>query len=236
MQFFLLGLLVLVAVLWALRGFTNANAAVMARQLRFAGGILALAVAAVLFLRGMAGVGMLIGMVGWGLLRGRGVTPWGAGGWGRTSQKSAGQSSRVVTDHLEVELDHDTGAITGRVVKGMFSGRMLESMTPADLALLWQDCRFGDAKSMQILEAYLDRLHPSWRDDMARGEQELSGGPDGRMTPQQAYEILGLEAGAGEEDIRRAHRELMMKVHPDRGGSNYLASKINEAKDVLLGI
>jgi hypothetical protein len=132
-----------------------------------------------------------------------------------------------------MELDHDTGAMTGRILKGIFKGRGIESLAPKEMALLWQDCRFADPKSAQIIEAYLDREHPSWREDMARGEREMRGA-NGRMSTGEALDILGLEPGASEDDIRRAHRELMLKLHPDRGGSTYLAAQINEAKDVLL--
>lgn len=233
MQFLILGLAALVAGLLLMERFARANPAVMAQQIRRVMGVVSLLFAAVFLIRGATSQAMLLGafgawMLGWG----------GMGSWsgipGR-GQKSAGQSSRILTDHLEAELDHDTGQMTGRVMKGMFRGRSIENLKPAELALLWQDCRFTDPQSAQIVEAYLDRVHPTWREDMARGEREMASGPDGRMTRQEALEILGLEDGAGDEDIRRAHKELMKKLHPDRGGSTYLASKINEAKDVLLG-
>jgi hypothetical protein len=158
--------------------------------------------------------------------------PWG--GSGRT-QRSPGQTSRVTTDYLEVELEHDTGEIRGRVLKGAYAGRDLEALTPIETARLWQDCRFADPQSAQILEAYLDRVHPSWRDDLARAEGEPPSGSRERMTRAQALQVLGLAEGATEAEIRRAHRELMLRMHPDRGGSTYLAATINEAKDVLLG-
>jgi len=153
---------------------------------------------------------------------------------GGRARKSQGQTSRIVTDHLEMELDHDTGEMRGRVLKGLFADRNIESLTPADMALLWQDCRITDPQSAQIIEAYLDRVHATWRDDVARGESKMARGPGGRMTPKEAIEILGLAPGASEDEIRSAHRDLMLKLHPDRGGSTYLAAKINEAKDVAL--
>lgn len=229
MTFFLLGLAALVVVLLSISGFTRANPAVLARQMKLAGGALALAASAVLLLRGAAGAASVLGMLGAWLLG------WGGGLLGPSgpTRKSPGQSSEVRTEYLAVELDHDSGAMTGRVLKGMFAGRDLESLKPAEVALLWQDCRMADPQSAQILEAYLDRIHPTWREDVQRGEREMRGG-DGRMTPEEAYDILGLSPGATEEDIRRAHRELMLKLHPDRGGSTYLAAQVNEAKDVLL--
>jgi hypothetical protein len=232
MQFLLLGLMALLLFLLAMRAYTVASPQALVRQLRIGAGVAALAGAGILVFRGMVGYAMSLAALGSWLLWGGGGLPWG--GFRSSAQKSPGQTSRVVTEHLEVELDHDTAEIRGRVLKGFFAGRQLEDLIPVEMAHLWQDCRFADPQSAQILEAYLDRAHPSWRDDLARAEGEHAAGPDGRMTREQALEVLGLEPGAGEEDIRRAHRELMMKLHPDHGGSTYLAAKINEAKDVLL--
>jgi hypothetical protein len=233
MQSLILGLVAPVVALIVLRGFTVANPAVMARQLKLAGGVLALVAAVVFFMRGGINQALVLGLIGAWLLGWRGLGSWG--GFPGSARKSPGQTSRVTTDHLEMELDHDTGAMTGRVRKGMFQGRSIESLKPAELALLWQDCRFVDPQAAQILEAYLDRVHATWREDVARGEREMRGS-DGRMSVEEAYSILGLAPGASEEDVRRAHRELMLKLHPDRGGSTYLAAQINEAKDVLLGL
>ena len=231
MLYLVLGMAALALGLLALRGFAQANPANVARRLRMAGGVVSLLAAGLLFVRGIEPLAVPLAMFGSWLLWGGAVPPWLGGG---NTQRSAGQTSRIVTDHLEMELDHDTGEMQGRVLKGMFAGRNIATLSPTDLGLLWQDCRHTDQRSAQLVEAYLDRLHPSWREDMARGESDMSRGPDGRMTEQEALEILGLKRGASEEAIRRAHRELMLRLHPDRGGSTYLAAKINEAKDVAL--
>ena len=234
MQYFLLGLTTLALALVIAQAFVKANPAALAQMLRTSAGVAALAGAGIMLVRGMASYAFPLAILGSWLLWGQGGLPWG--GWpGKAGRSSGGQSSRVTTDHLEMELDHDTGAMRGRILKGFFTGRELEDLKPVELAHLWQDCRFSDPQSAQLVEAYLDRIHPSWREDLARGEAEHAQGPDGKMTADQALEILGLEAGASEENVRRAHRELMLKLHPDRGGSTYLAAKINEAKDVLLG-
>jgi hypothetical protein len=230
MAYLIFGFAALVLGLLALRAFARANPAIAARRLKAGGGVAVLLAAGALFLRGLAPIAIPLAMFGSWLLWGTTSGPWGGGG----ASKTPGQTSRIGTDHLEMELDHDTGEMRGRVLKGLFRGRDIESLSPADLALLWQDCRNNDAQSAQLIEAYLDRIHPSWREDMARGESDMSRGPDGRMTVEEAFEILGLEPGACEGDIRRAHRDLMLKLHPDRGGSTYLAAKINEAKDVAL--
>jgi len=230
MLYFALGLIALILALSILKGFAGANPAVLARQMRVIAGSSALAGAAVLGVRGALSYAIPLAMFGSWLIWGSGGPRWG--GFPRSSQRTPGQASRVRTDYLEMELEHDTGAMRGRVLKGRLTGRTLENLTPAELAALWQECRFADPRSAQLIEAYLDRAHPSWREDMARAESPPGRGP--RMSREEALEVLGLEPGASEDDIRRAHRELMLKLHPDRGGSDYLAAKINEAKAVLL--
>lgn len=235
MGYLLFGLAALVIGLWSMDAFTRANPAVLAVRMKSFAGIAALVLALLLMARGIVGAAIIAGAAGLWLL---GWKPGGGGGWGGwpgQSPSAPGQTSQVTTDHLDMQIDHATGAMSGRVLKGMFQGRSIASLKPVELAHLWADCRFVDPQSARIVEAYLDRVHPTWREDMARGEREMAGGPDGRMSREEAFEILGLKPGASADDIRQAHRELMKKMHPDRGGSTYLASKINEAKDVLLG-
>ncbi|MDX2289729.1 MAG: DnaJ domain-containing protein [Hyphomicrobiaceae bacterium] len=231
MLYLIIGLLLLSVVLvfqrWHSRASPTHQRALLRRASVFAGCLLIIT-AAILTARNAVQLAVPAAVLGLYLLfaTGRSVAlPHAAGG--------TRDRSRIVTDFLEMELDHDSGTITGRVLRGLFAGRLIETLKPAELALLWQDVRAFDPASAQLIEAYLDRTFPSWREDVARGEQEMSG-PDGRMTAAEAYEILGLAPGASDEDIRRAHRELMLKLHPDRGGSTYLAAKVNEAKDVLL--
>jgi len=232
MQFFLLGLLALALALLLMRSFARANPATMARHMRQAGGAAALAGALILLMRGLASYAMPLMMLGTWLLSGAKAANWRR--WFPTGGAAGGsQTTSIKTDHLEMELDHDTGAMRGRVIKGLFRGRDIEAMAPAELALLWQDCRFADPQSAQLLEAYLDRRHATWREDMARAEGTPGAG--GIMTKEEAFEVLGLKPGASAEEVRAAHRDLMLRMHPDRGGSTYLAAKINQAKDVLLG-
>jgi hypothetical protein len=233
MQYFLLGLLTLALALLAIRSFSQANPVVLARRLQLVAGWGVLALALVVVFRGSFTYAFPLAALGWWLLDGSRGISWG--GWPGRGSAASGQISRVVTDHLEMELDHATGVMRGRVLKGFFAGRDIDDLKPVELAHLWQDCRYVDPASAQLVEAFLDRIHPSWREDMARAEQERPRGPDGQMSVEEALDILGLEAGAGEAAIRQAHRELMLKLHPDRGGSTYLAAKINEAKDTLLG-
>jgi DnaJ-domain-containing protein 1 len=134
-----------------------------------------------------------------------------------------------------MELDHDTGALEGLVLAGTAEGRMLGSMELAELTRLYRELA-ADVESRQLLETYLDSRFPVWRRDVqAHGGEGLRVAPGaGAMTKEEAYKVLGLEAGAAAADVRKAHRRLMQRLHPDVDRASFLAARIDEAKDVLL--
>jgi hypothetical protein len=127
--------------------------------------------------------------------------------------------------------------MSGTVLRGRFAGMRIEELAIADLLALLRECRAEDEKAARLLEAYLDRLHPDWREAMAGGPGGSGGAspPGGGMTVDEARAILGVAPGAGAQEIKEAHRRLMVKLHPDHGGSDYLATQINRARDLLLG-
>jgi DnaJ-domain-containing protein 1 len=133
-------------------------------------------------------------------------------------------------------LDHDSGQMEGTCLKGRFAGKSLSTLGRHELLQLLEELHGTDAKGALLLEAYLDRRAPGWR-DLRSGPSDEPGQSRGRrggMTTNDAYEVLGLKPDAKEAEIRAAHRRLMMRFHPDQGGSTYLAARINEAKEILL--
>lgn len=151
---------------------------------------------------------------------------------------SAGQTSEIETRFLRMCLHHDTGALSGEVREGRFQGRALDALELEQLLELLAQCRLEDAQSATVLATYLDRTFgDEWRERAEEAERETAGeeAAQGPMTRAEACEILGLGPDAGRDEVLKAHRTLMQKLHPDRGGSNYLAAKINQAKDLLLG-
>ncbi|GAB4352917.1 MAG: hypothetical protein Kow006_17780 [Gammaproteobacteria bacterium] len=161
----------------------------------------------------------------------------GAGG-GSGAAGRAGQASTVTTRFLSMRLDHETGALSGEVLEGRFQGRSLDSLDLEELLQLLEECQ-ADEQSVAVLEAYLDREHPDeWRERFRAGGGrtggDRSGSLSGAMSREEAYQVLGLEPGADREAVIAAHRRLMQKLHPDRGGSTFLAAKINQAKETLL--
>jgi hypothetical protein len=158
----------------------------------------------------------------------------GASAAGRPDTQT-GQSTKVETRYLRMILDHDSGSLDGEVIEGRFCGRKLSELGLSQLLGLLSECRANDEQSSTVLETYLDRNHgDSWREHL-RSDQRANH-ESGTMTVEEAYAVLGINPGATETEIVAAHRRLMQKLHPDRGGSNYLAAKLNQAKDILLGI
>lgn len=151
------------------------------------------------------------------------------------SHHAPGQRSTVRSAWLEMELDHDSGEMDGLVLVGRFEGRALNEMSDPELRELAADVE-DDRESAELLEAYLDRRMPGWRDDMETdaGPRQSTPHNPGAMTHEEAYKILGLEPGASVVEVRQAHRSLMQRVHPDLGGNAFLAQRVNEARDLLL--
>jgi len=223
------GLLVLVAALWALGVISKIDPKIGARVLKASGGLIAIGLAVFLGLRGEINIAIPIGALGLGLL---GWLPFGPAGFSARTQKSSGKTSRVRSAYIEMELDHDSGDMRGRIVAGAHQGAELGALDVKMLVGLLTEI---DEESRALLMAYLDRRDPRWSEhaqgDAATGRPAAS---SGKMSEQEAYQILGLEAGASADAISRAHRALMKKLHPDQGGSTYLAARINEAKEILL--
>lgn len=150
-----------------------------------------------------------------------------------SSGPSAGQRSTVATDILRMQLDHDSGKLEGEVLKGPFREWLLEEMDRAQLQELLAYCQGEDDESVQLLTSYLQQRFPG--EDDFRGQQSTAGAGGTGMSRQEALAVLGIPEDADKEAIIAAHRSLMQKLHPDRGGNDYLAAKVNEAKDILLG-
>jgi hypothetical protein len=225
------GLVVLALLLWALHAFTKVKPQTAAVVLKTGGGLGALAVAGLLGARGRLDIAIPLGLTGLGLL---GWLPWSIPGLGARMRKSAGQVSRVRSAFVEMELEHDTGTMRGRILAGRHEGAALDALDVATLAGFLPDI---DEESRSLLMAYLDRREPLWRENAqadATAGSSRRGWSTGKMTEEEAYQILGVQPGASAKDIGLAHRSLMKKLHPDQGGSTYLAARVNEAKDVLL--
>src|ERR1700730_2691677 len=209
--------------------FVNADPARLARGLKVSGIVVAIAAVATLTISGrLAALLVPVAMMMPLLVRVRALLD-------RYRTPAGGQTSTVATPFLRMTLDHDTGSMTGTILRGRFSGMRVEELGGADLLALLRECRAEDEEGARLLEAYLDRVRPDWRDELAGERPGGSGRPaGGDMTVEEAYAILGLAPGADAEAIKEAHRRLMVKLHPDHGGSDYLATKINRARDVLL--
>jgi len=221
MTWLLIGLGGLGAALILVRWFVTADPSDLVRVLRWLGILAGIALVGFLVARGLWGA--LFPLFFFGLMYFRRMAQRKA--FSRPSspadQTFTGRSSEVRTATLRMQLDHDSGDLDGEVLRGRYAGQNLGTLSEADLLVLLDECGQDDPESAQLLETYLDRRL----------------GPDhtGVMSRDEAFSILGLEPGASDSEIRDAHHRLMKRVHPDQGGSTFLATKINQAKDLLLG-
>ena len=172
------------------------------------------------------------------LLAGPLIGKWLRSAFGHGLRRTTGahggpQVSTVATADLRMTLQHESGDVDGEVLSGPRKGQRLSAL---DLtALLELHASFDLADSQQLLDAYLDRRFPGWRETSEHTADDggaLATGP--RMDKTQALSVLGLAPGATDAQVRDAHRRLMQKLHPDRGGTDYLAATLNQAKEVLL--
>jgi hypothetical protein len=236
MAYFLVGCAVLVLLLLAGRLLASADPRRLAAVLRKAAGVGLLAVAGFLILRGALPIAIPLAVFGLSLIRRGGP---GIGGPFGSAGKTPGQKSRIKTERLEMELDHDSGHMEGQCLTGRFAGRQLSTLSDREAMELLAELHQDGAPEAAVMEAYLDWRLPGWRDQGGESAKRRGAGrrrgESNRMSTEEAYAVLGIGPGASADDIRQAHRKLMMKMHPDQGGSTYLAARINEAKEVLLG-
>jgi hypothetical protein len=232
----ILGAVALVAIIFLLRGFVGADPKALVKALRYVGAAALGLFALFLVFTDRIGAAVFVASAAWGLFTRGHIWP---GGWphynfpGRT-RSTPGQATGVRTAWLEMELDHDTGDMRGTVLKGAHAGRRLDQIDRDALVALHRLAGAEDAESARLLEAYLDRTYGTdWRETAQDNQRTPERAATG-MSRNEALKVLGLEEGASDEEIRAAHRRLMLQNHPDRGGTNYIAAKINEAKDILL--
>ncbi len=233
MPYVVLALCVIVGIALMGRWLLNAEPRHILRAAKWLGIVLVVAFAMfILFRGGFQGMAAVLPPLLLFLFRGRRI--WQAL---RNAAKAArgptpGQSSGVRTRWLAMTLDHDTGAMDGEVLQGPFAGRWLSDLSPQELSALADELD-GDTESRQVFDAWLDRMGPQAE---AEGQEEApsGAGDESGMSVARAREILGVDVDADDKEIREAHRRLMLANHPDHGGSSWLATQINLAKDVLL--
>ena len=229
-----LGLLVLAGLVWWWsRGLAPGQ---RLRWLRRAAEAVLVVGALLLLLRGRVDMALLLGGLAASLAVARtgGTVPgWlrrvpGLGPW------LPAEPPRLRSALLEIETDARGGVVGGTVCAGLFAGRRLDSLDGPELLALLGLCRRGDPAGLALLEPYLDRRLPGWREHAQRDPDARPAGV-AMMTEEEAYKVLGLAAGADAEAVRERHRHLIKRLHPDLGGSADLAARVNLAKDVLLG-
>jgi len=230
--------LLLIAILFGLYVFISVKPATLVRAIRTFMATFAALAGTGLLMTGRFGLALITFIAAVTAIRAlrKGVV---GGGWNGSNGSSGtgGKASEIQTDTLAMRLDHRTGDLDGEVLRGPFAGRQLETLGLQDLLSLLLDCERDDPRSVPLIETYLDRRHPDWRSSANDDDHANQGGRQaghGEMDVATACQILDIPIDATADEIKAAHRHLMNKLHPDHGGSSYLAAKLNEAKDILL--
>jgi hypothetical protein len=143
-------------------------------------------------------------------------------------------SSEIKTSFIHMKLDHATGSMDGQMLRGHYEGKKLSLLSIDEIKEILSEIE-SDSDSLNLMHAYLERERPEWEEVLEETGSKSSETLSSDMNEQQAFEILGLSQDASDKEIVAAHKRLMQGVHPDRGGSTFLAAKINAAKDLLLG-
>lgn len=164
-----------------------------------------------------------------------GASPFNSsfGGFNEGGSDQAPNVSETATDEIRMTLEHSSGRMTGTVLTGKFANRSLESMDEMEIVELYNSV---SDESKRLLTAYIQRYHPNLGAESSDEQTTSSEGTSDTITPERARKILGVNESATRDEIVEAHRRLMQKNHPDRGGSEYIASEINQAKRVLIGL
>jgi hypothetical protein len=228
---FLIALAIVVGGLWFIRKMAKTPQTAMPGFIQKAAGFGIMGLAGLFALRGGMQIAVPMFLFGLGLA-GKGQAFPNGFNWGKS--KTPGQKSRVATSLLAMELDHDSGGMNGEVLAGALKGRLLSSLTQLEMMSFHATCKSAGDQSLPLYEAWLDRAQPEWRAAWG-GAKSSASHAGGAMSREEAAAVLGIDVKASAADIKAAHKRLMKDFHPDKGGSDYLAAKINAAKDVLLG-
>jgi hypothetical protein len=228
---FIAGLVLLYVLLYGVKQFSRLSPPAAARLVRQGGGALGLLGALILLLRGSIVLASLLASAALGFAGWRNAANLGALFRGPQSKKGSAARSAMV----EMRLDHATGQMSGWVLAGPMEGQSLDMLSRPACLELYATCLRDDPDGARLLETYLDRRFAGWR-EAAKGQGDAGRAQSsaGVMSEKEAYETLGLAQGASPEEITRAHRALMKKLHPDHGGATSLAARVNQAKDILL--
>lgn len=236
----LLGVVLLIAIFWFMGYYSRAKTAELKKQLTITGIGIGILIVIVLAATGRLApaLALVAGLAAWGMrvFQLFQVGKQFHGMFKGAARKFTGEAeeSEVKSAFFRMNLEHGTGNLDGQVLKGSFTGRRVSSMTLNELMALYTECR-GDPDSAALLEAFLDRSYPDWRGGGAgEGGEKSRAVARESMSKDEACRVLGVAKDAGEDEIKAAYRKLMAQLHPDKGGSDYLAAKVNAAKETLL--